>query len=685
VARRNSDAGRGGTGGNAPDRVEPRLDGASRGPARGGRGRRAIYFLLRWCVILGLWGLIVLGAVIAWFAWDLPDTSGIATFNRRPGLTFVATDGQVVGTYGDIYGGLVELKDMPPWLPQAVIATEDRRFYGHFGLDPIGLGRAFVANLRAGRVVQGGSTITQQLAKNVFLTHERTLGRKIQELLLALWLERNFSKDQILTIYLNRVYLGAGTYGVEAAARRYFGKSARQLSRHEAAMIAGLLKAPSRYAPTADLARAATRAAEVLENMVDAGQLTPTQAAAAVREPLRLASGAAQRGPRYFTDWLVDQVPSFVGFVDRDLTIVTTLDSRLQRAAESIINETLARDGAKAEISQAALVALSTDGAVRAMVGGRDYADSQFNRATAASRQPGSAFKPFVYLAAIEAGMQPDDRVADGPLTIGDWSPRNFDDTTHGEITLRDALARSVNTASVRVAQQAGIDRVIQTARRMGITSELRRDYATALGASEVTLIELTAAYGPFAVGGNGVLPYAIAEIRDANGNVIYRRAGSGPGRVVTRGPLAAMTDMLTAVVQRGTGRAASLDRPAAGKTGTSQDFRDAWFVGFTADYITGVWMGNDDGTPMHRVTGGGMPARVWRAFMAEAERGLPIRPLAGASTTFDFDRLLESLFGGSSSGPTSGGGRAPSAPPSPERRNLTPNDPMNRPGAPAF
>ncbi len=607
-------------------------------PRRKRSRRRWLGFLFKWTLVLALWVLIAGATALAWFAYDLPDVSSINRFDRRPSLTFVAGDGSVVATYGDLYAGAIDRRDLPAHVIQAVLATEDRRFYQHFGLDVFGLVRAAWINFRAGRVVQGGSTISQQLAKNVFLTHERTLKRKVQEVMLALWLERQFTKDQILTIYLNRVYLGAGTYGIEAASRRYFGKSARQLSRHEGAVIAGLLKAPSRYAPTSDLRLARDRAAEVLGNMVEAGFLRPEEAEAARRDPLRLGAGVAgAKGARYFADWLLDQVPGFVGIVDRDLVIVTTLDARLQRVAESELAQILERDGARGRAEQGALVALGHDGAVRAMVGGRDYAESQFNRATAAMRQPGSAFKPFVYLAAIEAGIGPDERISDAAITIGNYSPRNFDDRLQGEITLRDALARSVNTATVRLAQRVGIERVIAVARRVGLTSELRRDFATALGASEVTLIELSAAFAPFANGGTAVLPYAIAEIRDASGGVIYRRAGSGAGRVISRQALVQMTDMLSAVVQRGTGRAAAFDRPAAGKTGTSQDYRDAWFVGFTADLVTGVWFGNDDGQPMERVTGGGLAARLWRAFMLEAHTGLPVRPLAGAPGRFEF------------------------------------------------
>ena len=370
--------------------------------------------------------------------------------------------------------------------------------------------------------------------------------------------------------------------------------------------------------------------------MVDAGYITRAQSVAALSEPLRVNENAgggqsAGRATRYFTDWLVTEVQGFIGLIDRDIVVVTTLDSRLQSAAAAALGETLARYGPNAEVSQGAIVALSLDGAVRAMVGGRDYARSQFNRATEARRQPGSAFKPFVFLAALESGMSPDDTVNDGPVTVGGWSPRNFDSIHRGEISLREALARSVNTSTVRLAQRVGMGNVIAVARRCGIVSPLRRGLATALGASEVSLLELTGAFAPFANGGEGVIPYGIVEIREVSGRVLWRRSG-GAGRAIARAHLPQMLDMLGAVVRNGTGRAALLDRPAAGKTGTSQEFRDAWFVGFTADLLAGVWMGNDDNVPMERITGGSLPARAWRGFMIEAHRGLPVRPLGPAA-----------------------------------------------------
>ncbi len=524
-------------------RVEPHFGpagerGAATGKPRRGRDsqprprrpRRWPWRIAKFLLVLSLWLGIAGAMVLAWYAVRLPDVAAIASFDRRPSLTFVSTDGQVLATTGDLYAGAVQLEELPPHLVRVLLATEDRRFYRHFGIDVFGLARAVVVNLRAGKLVQGGSTITQQLAKNVFLTHERTLDRKIQETMLALWLEHRFSKNQILTIYLNRVYLGAGTYGVEAASQRYFGKSARKLNIHESAVIVGLLKAPSRYAPTADPVRSRDRAADVLDNLVEAGLASRAEAEAGKKLTLGTPSiSPSLRSARYFTDWLADQVSGFVGYIDRDLVVRTTLDPRLQRAAEAAILDTLNRDGEKADAEQAALVALSPDGAVRVMVGGRDYAQSQFNRAALALRQPGSSFKTFVYLAAMEQGSRADDRVSDAAVTIGDWSPRNYEgEAGRGEITLRDAFARSVNTAAVRVAQRTGLDKVMMSARRAGIVSPMRRDLTTTLGASEVTLLELTGAYAPFANGGVSVEPYAIAEIRDANDRVVYRRGGSG-------------------------------------------------------------------------------------------------------------------------------------------------------------
>ncbi len=575
--------------------------------------------------------LAVLGAgLFLTLAPDMPNTADLWRVKKSPGITVLAADGGLLAQHGAFNGALIGIAQMPPHLPRAVIATEDRRFYKHFGMDLIGFMRAMAANFRAGRLVQGGSTITQQLAKNLFLTPERTVLRKARELLLALWLEARLSKDDILTLYLNRVYFGAGAYGVEAAARRYFGKSARRVNLAEAAMLAGLLKAPSRYAPTRDLARARARAARVLKNMVAAGFLKPRQAAAAKRAPARLTRQSRTRGSQYFVDWVRERLPRLVGGRDDDLVVLTTLHPKLQRAAEAAMTRTLTRHGKRRKVGQGALVALDPNGAVRAMVGGLSYAASQYNRAVQARRQPGSAFKPFVYLAALEAGLGPETVMLDAPVTVEGWRPRNFSKTFQGNMTLRDALAKSINTVAVRLYARVGRDNVVGAARRLGITSPLGPHPSLSLGASEVSLIELTSAYVPFANGGYGVIPHGIVEVRTRIGEVLYRRDRSGVGRVAKSGDIARMNQMLREVMITGTGRGARLDgRDVAGKTGTSQNYRDAWFIGYTADYVAGVWLGNDDDAPTKRVTGGQLPASLWRDFMKRASAGRPARPLA--------------------------------------------------------
>lgn len=586
--------------------------------------RRLLNVFLTLFVTLG----VVWAALFLTLAPEMPDTASLWRVKPSPGVTVLAADGSVLEQRGAFNSVMVGVAEMPPHLPRAILATEDRRFYQHFGMDVIGFVRAMVANIRAGGVVQGGSTISQQLAKNLFLTPERTLLRKIRELMLALWLEARLSKDEILTLYMNRVYLGAGAYGVEAASQRYFGKSARKVNLSEAALIAGLLKAPSRYAPTNDIKRSRDRAAQVLANMVDAGYLTQKQADAARRVPARLAHRSSTSGVRYFTDWVQERLPGMVGDRDDDLIVLTTLAPDLQRAAETALKRSLDRYGKSRNVAQGALVVLGPNGAVRAMVGGRSYADSQFNRAVQAQRQPGSAFKPFVYLAALEAGMAPDDVVRDSPVSIDDWKPRNFKSGYKGDVTLQRALAESINTVAVKVSERVGRDKVIATAKRLGITSPIASHPALALGASEVSLIELTSAYAPFANGGYAVVPHGILEVRTRGGRVLFRRAGSSLGRVVGGGALGRMNEMLVETMKTGTGRGAHLaDRLSAGKTGTSQNYRDGWFVGYTADHVAGVWLGNDDDAPTKRVTGGQMPAAIWKDFMRQASAGRPPRP----------------------------------------------------------
>jgi penicillin-binding protein 1A len=474
-------------------------------------------------------------------------------------------------------------------------------------------------------VTQGGSTITQQLAKNLFLTPERTLKRKIQEVLVAFWLESHYSKDELFTLYLNRVYLGAGTFGVVAASERYFDKTVQELTLPEAAMLAGLLQAPSRYAPTRDAARAERRADVVLDAMATSGFISEAQAKAAKAEPMKLARQTDRIG-RYFADWALDQVNGYVGGVTSDITVQTTLDVNIQRAAEQKLAQLIKTNGAKFAVEQGAVLVMDPAGAVRAMAGGVDYATSQFNRATRALRQPGSAFKLFDYVAALDAGMTPDSSFIDAPYSVGDYAPRNYEGTYRGPVTMEQAVAHSVNTVAVQVLQRVGIDRVIQWARRLGITSPLKRESGLALGASEVTLMEITSAYAAFANEGAGVWSYGVTEVKDAAGNVIYQRLGSGPGLRMSARMIADMNRMLGAVVEYGTGRAAKIGRPVYGKSGTNEDYRDAWFIGYSADYVAGVWLGNDDRAPMKRVSGGGLPAQLWYDVMLEAHKGLPVR-----------------------------------------------------------
>jgi penicillin-binding protein 1A len=611
------------------ERIRPVSTAALR---RCGAGRAILRGVARIAILLVLWAAIIGGGVLGYFALTLPDTSELTRAERRPSVTILAADGSLLATFGDLFGQPLTLPEMSPYLPKAVVATEDRRFYSHFGIDPFGLVRAAVADLSAGHVVQGGSTITQQLAKNLFLTPERSLARKVRETLLALWLEHRFTKDQILEIYLNRVYLGAGTYGVDAAAHRYFGKSARRTTLYESAAIAGLLKAPARFNPTRDREKAAARTAQVLASMVEAGIVTESQAAAATKEGTSLpAIGGTRSGARYFADWVAEQLSDFAGSGSRDLTVTTTLDPGLQAEAEAVVAETITRDGPKAAVAQGALVAMSPDGAVRAMVGGRDYGGSQFNRATQAQRQPGSAFKPFVYLAGLEAGLRPSDQFVDAPIRIGNWQPRDYTGRYQGEMTLAEGLAQSINTIAVQIAQRAGIHKVVAVAHRLGISSDLSPEMSLALGTNEVNLLELVSAYAPFANGGVGVWPHGIAEIRASDGDVVFQRSGSGVGRVMSPESAGTMNEMLSGVIGHGTGRSAALPRPAAGKTGTTQDYRDAWFIGYTADLVAGVWLGNDDHSPTNKVTGGSLPAQAWRRFMLAATQAMPVRPLPAA------------------------------------------------------
>jgi len=579
-------------------------------------------------LVVAIWSAVALTAVVGWYAYDLPDIQAAAARPRPAGVTVMAADGTLLAAAGPIHGNPVSVATLPPILVQAVLDTEDRRFRHHFGVDLIGISRALVINVLQGRVTQGGSTITQQVAKNLFLTHDRTIRRKVQEVLLAFWLEHTFTKDQILDLYLNRVYLGTGTYGMDAAARRYFRRPATQVTPYQAAVLAGLMKAPSRLNPATNPERAHARAREVLNNMVEAGDLTHSQAeriALEGRGDLALARGPGSGG-RYFADWVLSQVDSLVGAPGRDLVVETTIDPAAQHAAEQALRQTLDGEARTRHATQGAVVVLAPDGAVRAMVGGRDYYTSQFNRAVQARRQPGSAFKPIVYLAGLEAGLRPDSVLPDAPVTVRGWTPRNYDGRYRGNVTLTDALAQSLNTVAVRVAEHAGRSRVAKVARRLGLTEVDSADPSLALGTTEVSPLDLTAAYATIANGGTAAFPHGVARILDREGRVLYRRQSAGtPPRVIKRHDAMALRAMLRAAVTDGTGHAAQPPSAsgllAFGKTGTTQDFRDAWFVGFVQSTATGriavagVWIGDDHATPMDQVTGGTLPARAFQTL----------------------------------------------------------------------
>jgi penicillin-binding protein 1A len=583
-------------------------------------------------LVLGIWGAVALAGLVAYYAATLPPTSEWAVPKRPPNVRIVAENGETIATRGDTGGESLTLAEMPRYLPEAVMAIEDRRFKSHFGLDPIGLARAIFTNLRAGDAVQGGSTLTQQLAKNLFLQPDRTLQRKMQEVVLSLWLEAKFSKDEILEMYLNRVYLGGGAYGVDAAARRYFGKSAREVTIPEAAMIAGLLKAPSRYAPTRDPEAARDRAGLVLQAMREEGYITDGQLKQALADPATVVARPLAASAGYVADWVMDQLPGFLGSFTEDIVVDTTIDTTIQRAAEQTLAAELAASGGKYGVTQGAVVVMDGAGAVKGLVGGRDYQASQFNRAVVARRQPGSSFKPFVYLAALERGLTPDTVRVDQPVAIGKWRPENYTKKYYGPVPLRRALANSLNTISVQLVQEVGAQTVADTAHRMGIVSPLNANGSIALGTSEVTLLELTSAYVPFSNGGFGVVPHVIRAVRSEDGDLLYQRKGGGPGQVISSEQVGQMNSMLSEALLSGTAqRARVAGWPAAGKTGTSQDFRDAWFVGYTGYFTAGVWLGNDDGTPTKRATGGTLPAKLWGELMAKVHDGMQVADLPGA------------------------------------------------------
>lgn len=607
--------------GTAPRKARTASGEAATDVGLGGMLRRAVLLIV-------FWGSVAAAGLIIYGLATLPDPAQLWAGETGTRVTILGADGARLTDRGTSQGRPVTVKDLPEHLVQAVIAVEDRRFFHHFGLDPIGIARAAYANWRADAVVQGGSTITQQLAKIVFLTPERSLTRKAQEALLALWLEHRFTKEQILALYLNKAYLGAGTYGVEAAAQRYFGKSARQVSVAEGAILAGLLKAPSRLAPSANRSGALARADLVLGTMVDAGFLTPDARRAALADAPRILRSAQTTNMDYAADYAVTEARRLIGPAAADLVIETTIDPRLQGLGETALLEGLVNAGPETDVGNGALVALAPDGAIRALVGGRSYRESPFNRAVQARRQPGSAFKPFLYLAALRAGVRPDDVIDDKPVRYGDWAPANYKDAYNGPVTVAEAFARSLNSVAVQLTRRVGPRAVASAAREMGLETKVPAVRSIGLGTHELPLLDLTAAYAPFAAGGRQADLHIIRRIRTVDGAVLYVHRAAARPKVLRDSEWAAMTDLFSKTIAEGTGRGAQLDRPAGGKTGTSQNSRDALFLGFTPQLIAGVWVGNDDGRSMDQVTGGTVPARIWQRFMTAAHAGLAAEPL---------------------------------------------------------
>ena len=645
-----------------PARRKRKSSGGKRKSRSSGKGFGRIAY---WGAVSTLWVVIALIGGAVWIGMHLPPIQALEIPKRPPSIQIADLDGRLLATRGEYYAGAVSLRELPRHVPQAFIAIEDRRFYSHYGVDPMGVARAFYANAMRHGVAQGGSTLTQQLAKNLFLTRERTLTRKVQEVALAVWLESKYSKTEIIELYLNRVYFGAGAYGIEAAAQRYFGKPARALTVAEAAMLAGLVRSPSRLAPNHNPEGAQRRAQVVLAAMAEMKFISDDTAKLAMLRPAHAVKASGAGSVNYVADWVMDVLNDLIGRVEQDIVVETTIDPVLQAAAEKALTDELAKQGEKSDVEQGAVVSMTPDGAVRAMVGGRNYAESQFNRAVAAKRQPGSAFKPFVYLTAVERGLTPDTIRDDKPISIKGWRPENYSREYYGPVPLRQALAMSLNTVAVRLTQEFGPTAVIRTAHRLGISSKLETNSSIALGTSEVSLFELVAALAPFANGGYATAPHIVQRVRTANGKSLYTRKQQDLGRIIEPRYVAMMNTMMHETLVNGTARKAELAGwPAAGKTGTSQDFRDAWFIGYTGHLVTGVWVGNDDSSPTKKVTGGGMPVDVWTRFMKPAHQGIAVAGLPGLQGGSRTAGLLPSITAPWNAPPAPVPARAPSPKP---------------------
>ncbi len=615
------------------------------------RRRQAVWTFLKRSVGLGamvgyLGGMTALG-IVAMAGWDLPSVESLSTPNRPVSIQFVDRLGRDIMVRGAHAEHFVAYEDMPDHLVAAILATEDRRFFHHTGVDPIGLARALQVNWTEGRYVQGGSTLSQQLVKNVFLTPERAIKRKVQEAMLSVWLEQKFSKSEILEKYINRVYFGSGTWGVEAAAQTYFQRGTSDLTLPESALLVGLLKAPSRLNPVSNPDRAGDRTAVVLRAMEDAGYIDRSVRRQALLQPVSIRPPKRRSSVNYFIDWIWSDIEDAIGVPGRDIVVQTTLDAAAQAAADAAIAAHLdPESGAR----QAAVLMIDGRGGVRTMVGGTRYDDSEFNRVTQASRQPGSAFKAFVYLAAFESGKTPWDWSSDEPIKIGDWEPGNFSNTFEGVMQLERAFAKSINTVAVKLSEEVGRERVIETASALGF-EDLQPLRSLPLGAQNTTLMALTSAYLPFANWGNKVEPQGILSISTADGILLYEFPNSPPQRIVSSIPLGHINRVMRQTVEVGTGRAARVAGwDVAGKTGTTNDYRDAWFMGYVPDLVTGVWVGNDENEAMKRMTGGKIPARIWRDMMTEVLKThpnteLPVsEPRLRADTQNTLDILLDDL-----------------------------------------
>jgi penicillin-binding protein 1A len=590
----------------------------SKPKSRGGN-MKLFKFIFKWGFFFVIWVAIFISLALFYYFYDLPSLSDLETQNGKHVVQINYSNGERITNRGDVYSSEVSYYELPPNLINAVVATEDRRFFDHVGIDFFGIIRAFYANREAGRIVQGGSTITQQLAKLLFLKPERTVKRKIQEILLAVQLERHFTKEQILTFYLSRAYFGSGNYGIESAAKHYFGKNVSQLNLNESALLAGILKAPSKLSPKNNRELSESRTNVVLRSMIDAGFLNEENFSELAQDP-NYKSDKSQR--LYFADFAFDQFPEFLATKDLDekiLTVTSTLDEVIQQKLENILDGFLNANSKKLGESQLSVIVMNKSGAVLGIIGGRDYQQSQFNRAIYAKRQAGSAFKTFVYLTAFENGMKPDDVLEDKKINVGTWLPENYENRYLGEVTLQQAFANSLNSVSIQLARKFGGDEIVATARKCGIISAIdKNDPTIALGTAEVSLFELTSAYATIANGGEPVIPYVISAVKSGDDKLLYKRESSGFGEVISSAAEENIKKILREVVESGTGKNANIAKNIYGKTGTSQNFRDAWFIGFSDDYVVGVWIGNDDNSATNKITGGSLPASLFAEILGK-------------------------------------------------------------------